>query len=236
MMEQIMKLFAPDGGFEEGPVYWNYATIYNVLYLSALDTALGNDFGLSHSQGFAETGSYRIQSIGPTRKSANFGDAEEEVFPSPQMFWLAKKFNRPEYALHERDLASALGNKMSPTTAWESGRFSIFALFWGTASLGAHSDSELTLVHRFTRINQVFLRSSWADSNAWYVGLKGGDAKASHGHLDLGSFVLDALGQRWAIDLGPDNYGLPGYFGPQRWELLPHAQRRTQYTHHRWEQ
>jgi hypothetical protein len=29
--------------------------------------------------------------------------------------------------------------------------------------------------------------------------------------------VFDALGQRWAIDLGPDSYGLPGYFGTQRW-------------------
>ncbi|MGB6746080.1 MAG: heparinase II/III family protein, partial [Terracidiphilus sp.] len=50
-----------------------------------------------------------------------------------------------------------------------------------------------------------------------FVGFKGGDAHASHGHLDLGSFVLDAFGQRWASDLGPDNYGLPGYFGRQRW-------------------
>ena len=35
-------------------------------------------------------------------------------------------------------------------------------------------------------------------------------------HLDLGTFVLDALGQRWAGDLGPDDYDLPGYFGPER--------------------
>ena len=37
-------------------------------------------------------------------------------------------------------------------------------------------------------------------------------------HLDLGSFVFDNFGQRWAIDLGADNYGLPGYFtSPKRW-------------------
>jgi hypothetical protein len=46
----------------------------------------------------------------------------------------------------------------------------------------------------------------------------GGNAKASHGHLDLGSFVLDAEGQRWALDLGPDSYGLPAYFGSRRWD------------------
>src|SRR5207248_5037676 len=31
-----------------------------------------------------------------------------------------------------------------------------------------------------------------------------------------GTFVFDALGQRWAVDLGPDNYNLPGYFGKER--------------------
>jgi hypothetical protein len=35
----------------------------------------------------------------------------------------------------------------------------------------------------------------------------------------LGTFVLDARGYRWALDLGPDSYELPGYFdfSKQRW-------------------
>jgi hypothetical protein len=32
--------------------------------------------------------------------------------------------------------------------------------------------------------------------------------------LDAGQFVYSAAGQRWIADLGPDNYALPGYFGP----------------------
>jgi hypothetical protein len=36
-----MAAFAPDGGCDEGPGYWNYATKYTVYYLAALDTALG---------------------------------------------------------------------------------------------------------------------------------------------------------------------------------------------------
>jgi hypothetical protein len=54
--------------------------------------------------------------------------------------------------------------------------------------------------------------------NAWYVGFKGGDNRANHAHLDLGTFVLDALGQRWVCDLGPDDYNLPDYFGKKRWD------------------
>ena len=40
---------------------------------------------------------------------------------------------------------------------------------------------------------------------------------ATPGHLDLGSVVIDALGERWAVDLGPDYFALPDYFGPLRW-------------------
>src|SRR6185436_3671178 len=54
-------------------------------------------------------------------------------------------------------------------------------------------------------------------SKSIFAAFKAGDNQANHSHLDLGSFVLDALGVRWAVDLGADNYNLPGYFGEQRW-------------------
>jgi len=57
----IMQLFAPDGGFEEGPGYWNYATSYNVLFIDALNSALGTDFGMANAPGFSSTGDYNIR-------------------------------------------------------------------------------------------------------------------------------------------------------------------------------
>jgi hypothetical protein len=60
------------------------------------------------------------------------------------------------------------------------------------------------------------MRSAWHDPGATFCAAKGGDNASRHAHLDLGSFVLDALGQRWAIDLGPDDYTLPEYFGRRR--------------------
>lgn len=39
----------------------------------------------------------------------------------------------------------------------------------------------------------------------------------SDGHLDAGQFVFELDKYRWADDLGVDNYGLPGYFGAERW-------------------
>jgi hypothetical protein len=78
----------------------------------------------------------------------------------------------------------------------------------------------LPTARHFRGVEIVTLRSGWNDPQALFVGCKGGDNRVNHGHLDLGSFVLDAAGQRWGVDLGSDNYNLPGYFGPQRWKYL----------------
>jgi len=211
----IMGLFAPDGGFEEGPGYWNYATSYNVLFIDALDSALGTDFGMAQMQGFADTGDYIIQATGPTLLFANFSDAGTGVYPSFQMFWLANRFHKPEYAAHEREIVES--GKLDLGEARESSRFGMFLLICAARDIGLTGGHPLPLAESFARTDQAYLRSAWHDVNAWYVAFKGGDAHASHGHLDLGTFILDAEDQRWAGDLGPDNYGLPGYFGRQRW-------------------
>lgn len=213
----VMRLFAPDGGFEEGPVYWNYATIYNVLYIAALDSALGTDFDAAKATGFDVTPRYEIQADGPLYEYANFGDAHSEASRSPQMYWFANRFHHPEYSLHERALVLNLEGKMKQGAVRESSRFEMMGLLWYASAPEPKTASPLPLVQSFSRVAQAYMRSSWSDSKAWDVGFKGGDAKASHGHLDLGSFVLDGFGKRWAIDLGPDSYGLPGYFGKQRW-------------------
>jgi hypothetical protein len=218
----IMKLFAPDGGFEEGPTYWLYATAYNLMYIDALDTALGKDFGVSDAPGFDRTGDYHIQADGPTYLLSNFGDAGMGgASPTAQMFWLARRFNKPFYAAHERDIARVNAQAgHGQESDREHSRFALMLLLWSAQQSqmpNANSSAQLPLVQSFARVDQAYLRSEWSDPNAWYVGFKGGDAHASHGHLDLGSFLMDALGQRWASDLGPDSYGLPGYFGRQRW-------------------
>lgn len=215
---EVMELLAPDGGFEEGPVYWNYATIFNVLYISALDSALGTDFGASKATGFDVTPRYEIQATGPFYEYANFGDAHPEASPSPQMYWFASRFHHPEYAVHERTLTLALeANPKTDTSYFRIARFEIMGLFWYAAAPESKTAQPLPRVESFSRVAQAYMRTAWSNPNAWYIGFKGGDAKASHGHLDLGSFVLDSFGKRWAIDFGPESYAVPGYFGRPRW-------------------
>jgi hypothetical protein len=194
-----MDRFAPDGGWEEGPGYWRYATFYTVVFLAALETALGTDFGLSESPGFSETGAFPIYLTGPIGRTFNFSDGSDETIRAPQMFWLARRFQQPAYAVYRRRVAA-------PRT---------LDLLWfdprGEEARGAPLD------RYFRAVGVATFRSAWDDPSALFVGFKAGHNKVNHSHLDLGTFVLDALASRWAVDLGADDYNLPGYWGKQRW-------------------
>jgi len=205
-IDKPMHAFAPDGGCAEGPGYWGYATQYHVYYLAALETALGTDFGQRDIKGFPEAGFFRAHACGPVGKLFNFADAGAGIGKAPQMFWLARTFKQPAFAAHEIEITDK-----APT---------IFHLLWFPFEQAGQLDvaaKQLPLDAYFRGVNVAFFRSAWSDPNALYVGFKGGDNAANHSHLDLGSFVLDAHGVRWADDLGGDNYNLPGYFGKQRW-------------------
>lgn len=198
-----MASFAPDGGWAEGPMYWGYATRYNVYLLAALDTALGKDFGLSKLPGFAETGFFRIAADGPTRKFFNYADCHEWAGIPHHMWWLARKFKEPAYAAFAREEMARGSN--------------VFDLLWYFPEGVIPPPKPLPLDRLFRGVNVALLRSAWDEKQAVFVGFKGGDNKANHSNLDLGTFVLDALGVRWAVELGSDDYNLPGYFGRERW-------------------
>lgn len=204
---RAMREFRPDGGWGEGPGYWKYATEYNVFLLAALRTALGEDFGLARMPGFATTGDFPIHLTGPSGMTFNFADAGSGWSGAPQLFWLASAFDRPAYAAAQMPHAEAHPSPLD--------------LLWGAAwSTRPAAKQPLPTAERFERVSVVTLRTAWDDPAATFVGFKGGDNRVNHGHLDLGSFVLDALGQRWAIDPGPDDYNMPGYFGRQRWSYF----------------
>ncbi len=198
-----MALYAPDGGYHEGPGYWNYGTRYNVFILSALDTALGKDFGLSDLPGMDKAGQFPIHIQGPTGKTFNFGDGGRNPPEAALMFWLARRYDRPDYAAYQ--LREAKPDALD--------------LVWFEEDAKADLTKQ-PLVQEFKRIGVVVMRSNW-DKDAAFVGLKVGDNRFNHGNLDMGSFVLDMQGKRWGHDLGADNYNMPGYFSSgatgQRW-------------------
>jgi hypothetical protein len=199
---RAMRSYAPDGAWGEGPGYWGYATMYNVLMLAALQSALGTDFGLSDMQGFRDNGLFPIYMTGPTGRSFNFSDSGERIGHAEWMFWLAQRFDRPVYAWF----------------AIAGGRANAASMVWYRGPGQDPAAAGLPLDKYWRGVEVVTLRSAWNDPRAWFVGIQAGSNLVNHNHLDLGSFVLDAFGQRWALDLGGDDYNLPGYFGGKRYD------------------
>lgn len=201
--------YAPDGAYPEGLNYWAYGTRYLVAYVAAVQTALGDDLGLAESPGLSETGYYPIYLNGPTDQGFNYYDAPPRTFRSPELFWLAKTYDRP------------IDNWWGSLGAEEANAARY--LLWYDPDIGSSSPREagLPFDRYFRHAEVVTCRSAWDDPRAVFVGFKGGDNQTNHGDLDLGTFVLDALGVRWAVELSNDLYRLPGYFDNgaqgQRW-------------------
>jgi hypothetical protein len=202
-----MGAFAPRGGYPEGPGYWAYGTGYNVLLIGVLESVLGSDFGLSKAPGFDQTGQYLSLVGGPSGEFFNYADGGSGRSVQPALFWFAFRFDRPDWLLGERDrLVDLIGRMKASDSASDGSRLLPLALLWMN---GRYEPTRVRMPLNWFSQGETPItvhRSSWTDPQATFVGLKAGSPSASHGQMDIGSFVLDADGVRWALDLGAEGY------------------------------
>ena len=197
-----MKDMAPDGAYPEGYGYWGYGTSFNVLLISALDKAFGQDFGLSDRPGFLKTAGFLENMTGPGGNPFNFSDSHGGGGIEPAMFWFAQKNADPSLLWVERgrllneDPKRHVNDRLLPAM-----------MIWGSSINIDDIKPPLATMWVGRGKNPVALmRTSWTDSAAIFVGMKGGSAGINHAHMDVGSFVMDADGVRWAMDLGAQDY------------------------------
>ncbi len=190
-----MRHFAPDGGGVEGVTYWNYGSRYNVLMLDALETALGTDFGLRTVTGFEASGLYPIHMSGADRTTFNFADCGSTGASAAQHLWMGRVYGRPEFTRFRLDALR------------DDGRGGGVAdLLWYDPAASARPAPPLPSGRHFRVAECGSLRSGWNDTNALVLAIQAGDNRnlSGHRHLDLGSFILEALGRRWIIDSGTE--------------------------------
>jgi len=199
-----MHALAPKGSYPEGPGYWSYGVTFNVLAIDLLEKIFSSDFGLAKLPGFAETCEYLDIVTGPSGLTFNYSDGDSGRGSQAALWWYAKRYNRPDILLFfERQAFLRYCENRKDISG---NRFFPFCLLWLQelpsnlsirTPLNWFSDGEVPItIHR----------TSWDDPDALFVGFKAGSPSASHGHMDAGSFVLDAGGVRWAYDLGSENY------------------------------
>jgi hypothetical protein len=229
-----MKVYDPDGTYPEGPGYWNYGTSFNVMLITMLESALKSDFGLSQAPGFLNSGAFMLNIIGPTLRTYPFSDCGTGTGFSPAMTWFAARTGKPELLWFERDLLQAELAGIKQSNGRRAGdRYFPLVLVWAKAGMERQTPTKLNWLGQGQNPIAV-LRSSWTDPNATFVAVKAGTPSASHAHLDIGSFVMDANGQRWSVDLGAQDYndleqrGIDLWNnrqGSQRWSLFRYNNR-----------
>lgn len=198
-IQAILPTFAPDGGGDEGVSYWSYNVKHFVLYSASLLSAVGTDYGLSDAEGVSKTAYFPLYMSGP-QGAFNYSDSTASLVTSPVFFWFAKRFNDPNLGWYQR-------------AQLETGAATALDLLWyDPAFIRPAEEVNLQLDQIFRRSETGSMRSAWNDPYAAFAGFKGGNNTFNHSNLDLGTFVLDALGVRWAKDLGADDYNLPNYF------------------------
>ena len=216
-----MHEFAPDGAYPEGPGYWGYGTTYNVLLIHALQSALGTDFGLAQQPGFLATADYYLHVVGPSGYYFNYSDCGRGGQGlSPAMFWFAAQRRQPVLLWNEWP-------KLAANDERRPGRDRIdpMLLLWMSPNQGKPPAPPAALSWTGRGPTPVaFHRSDW-ERNATYVAIKGGSPSVSHAHMDVGTFVMDADGVRWADDLGMQDYNSIESAGINLWGKTQDADR-----------
>ncbi|KAI0375202.1 hypothetical protein BV20DRAFT_960295 [Pilatotrama ljubarskyi] len=202
-----------DGTWSETANYWYFGTTGLAEMTASLMTATGSDYGLlQNNPNLNLTGLYHMYVTGPGSLFA-YGDHGPNKFSTTAnsiLFW-GDVLNRPEYVLFQRDQHDA-------PEPW--------SMFWYDPTVAGAFWDGMPLDHFFDNSTDQWgaMRSSWTDENALYVAMKAGTLQGhqTHNDLDVGDFVLDALGTRWAGELGSGDYLSTGYFSSdaqdsQRW-------------------
>ena len=194
-----MDCYAPDGGFAEGVSYGMAANSFWAQLTWALIVAFDDDFGMLDAPGMADF-AYFVQYMTGTVTGFNFHDAGGNVkHYYSNGFFVANQKNVP-------DLGAIRAECLKEGRA----KPNLFDLLWYKPQNYSSGVLALERDKIFRKVETGSMRSSWNDPDAIWLAFHGGNTDVAHTHLDAGSFVIDALGENWALDLGTEPLS---YFG-----------------------
>lgn len=190
-----MLQFAPAGIWPEGMQAGEHVLDYAIMVMQTLRANAGSDLGFSSLEGLPQAGLARLHLVGSTGSVFNYGDnVGEKLSREWVSTWLAGAHGN----LGQKALTA--GTPPGPDTAYLglTGHF----IYYNAQAAGTATPD--TLDYGTPGGQVAALRSSW-DRGAMFVAVKGGDNRILTTQLDQGTFVLDADGVRWAVDLGPES-------------------------------
>ena len=212
---KAMAVYAPDGGYPEGAMYWGYGSSFEIIMIEALEGACGTDFGLAESPGFLQSGRFLQAMITPRGGCFNYSDASYGQICDPMLFWIASRtgdisllYNIMEY-LENSGAEVFAENRLLPLAVISAAGL----------DLGKVASPDWNIWFSRGETPVFAYRSGWHSADDTYFGLKGGSPSSGHAHMDGGSFIYERDSVRWALDLGMQDYGSLEKYGLDIWNL-----------------
>ncbi len=151
--------------------------------------------------------------------------------PETALYWFAQHYERPDWLLGEdARLRAELASFRSRDAGAGGNRLLPLALLWMNDSEIKFKDADIKMPLNWQSESDTPVtvhHRSRTGPNARFVGLNAGSPSGPHGQMDIGSFVLDADGVRWAIDLGAENYHGIESRGMNLWSAAQNSDRWT---------
>ena len=201
----MMKSFATDGAWEEGVGYWSYMMRYLTIALDTLYDNFGGDFNLREAEGLDNTIEF-VRAVTGSVGINNFHDVDynDDPFVCGYLYWMADKTGSREY-FDERS-----------SQILELGEASIYDIIFYNPDREYKNINNIPGKDAYFGTTELVSMRSGYERDDLYLSYHAGKTNVSHSHADDGAFVLDMLGERWALDLGPDSYSLIAYHGGRR--------------------
>ncbi len=202
-LPNYIKSFEPDGQSEEGMLYWSYGLMYTTIALESMQRVLGSTLTIDQYPGFKKTGWFPAYVSGPVT-SLNIGDDPLKNSRSRSFFWFAHHYSDTSLAKWQAALCLE-----TQTVSWMD-------MLYYKPSMISSSKGPTFSLDSYTRGIEVMTAQSSTAKDATFIAIHGGKNNANHGHLDAGTFDIQAKGEVWAYgNLGRDDYTYPGYFSKE---------------------
>lgn len=189
LLEHIATAAAPEGTWFEGMGYYEYVMQHLGWFLEILDNTFSNDYGFLSVKGLADMPDYAMynQTVNGVFNRGAASHVKKNFF-CPEAFIYAKLLGNTK----KTELYNSFRKDMSVSTFLPQ-----YLLFYDNDP--SSGENENLLLDKYYSSNGVgVMRDIWEKETGTYVGISGGKGE----HHDIGSFIFDALGERWSIDMG----------------------------------
>ena len=204
------------GGYPEGMTYFRYGMGASIRFISSLYNLTGTDFDILDIEGLYDSLLYPVYIGGHSDKLFNYSDVSEATsaignVSNTGIIWLANAYiDKCKRDNPEENPIDIVPNSYYLYKIEQQYLSGMQNILWYNID-NAEKASEITNYaqnYLFENIGIACINKNLDDISTedMYIGIKTGKIQRTHGDLDIGSFVLDALGERWIEDFGSENY------------------------------